>query len=155
MLAATAFVAGCGSDDGGSVSAAPKTDPDAETTAVKLVDAPGPAPDAAKIAKRCHLGAPQPGAKVRVVEGLLPDDAFALRTDDGRGRLVFRSTLREAYRAMLANAEKQGLTIERQELEGVDAELEIETGEGVLRFGFGPAGLCRNVSQATVILGRE
>ena len=151
LLAAAALVAGCGDDDGGDKATTTAVQVDEAVGDVRLVDAPGPPADAAKIGRQCNLGAPAQDAKVRVPEGLLPDGAFAMRDE----KLVFRSTLREAYGAMLAKAEAMGLTIERKELEGVDAELELETAEGVLRFGYGPAGLCKDVSQAAVILGRE
>ena len=147
--AVAAFAAGCGDDDKEEQAAA------TEATGVTLVDAPGPPADAAKLAERCGLGAPQDGATFKVPEGLLPEGAFVLRSEGDSATLVFRSSLRDAYTAMLANAKKHGLEIEESELEGVDAELELRVDDGELKLAFGLAGTCADVSRATAGNERE
>lgn len=141
--------AGCGDDEGESGASAGGKDGTA------LVAVPGPPGDGAALAERCRLPQPAPDAELSLPQGLAPSDAFVMSSEGEEARLVFRSSMRIAYSQMLANARRLGLTIERSELEGVDAELEVLTGDGRLALEFAPAGLCPKVSQATVKTERD
>ena len=134
LLAVVALAAGCG-DDGAEQQE------------------PQPVPAAtAELAERCGFGAPQAGASAAglVPEGLLPGDAAAIRSDAGRAIVLLRGAINDAYRALLANAQQRGLQIVFQEVETLDAELEVATGDGVSRLVLTTARGCADVTRAVV-----
>jgi hypothetical protein len=138
-LVLAALVAGCGSGGGGGG--------EGEAAPAESVE----------LAERCKLSAPLGGRPPADLfpPGLLPPDALIFRWAgeglNARARVVFRSPMGAAQQAVAANAERLGLPVLFRETEVFDAELDVQSGDEVIRFAFSPARGCpREIAEAAV-----
>ena len=116
-----------------------------------------PPAEVVALAKRCGLPAPQAGEPPRDLfpPGLLPPDAVVFRwRGEGlgvRARVVFRSPMVGAQRAVDASAKRLGYPVIFRETELTDAELDVHVRDEVIRFAFQPSRGCADtVSEAAV-----